>query len=506
MIGLPEHAEPTDRQPPGLAGVVLRGVSFAGAGYGTSQVLTFATYLALAKLITPTAFGIFAAGSTVAGVGTIVGESGMLAALIHRRDRLDEAFNSALLATLTGGTLLTLLGVATAPLVGLYFDSHTARDVAAVMAGTMLLRLIALVPDAHLQRRFSFFRRVIIDPLSVLAFAAGAVTGGAYGLGVWSLVIGTYAAALVNVIAAWALAGWRPHPSRASLAMWRELARYGRSVVGAEFIRRVTMEIPVVVLGRFASTGALGQFTYSYRVATQPLRALVNVGGYVLLPAFSRIAHDKQRFQMAVLRALRWVSTTSFPVGLLLVPLGTPAVVLLFGETWRDAGYGAMALAGYCAALSLDSLASEAWKAYGRPDMLPRMHGLSLVLTTICVGALVPFGLIGVTIGMSVSAIGVAAYAIWGMGKALDMSLSQMQREIWPAALASVVMGGALFLLEHFVVRSDRHGTALGLLLLAAESVLGAVAYLGLLSVLAPATTRELAGGARGLARRLTAR
>ena len=66
--------------------------------------------------------------------------------------------------------------------------------------------------------------------------------------------------------------------------MWRELARYGRSVVGAEFIRRVTMEIPVVLLGRFSGAGALGQFTYSFRVATQPLRALVNVGGYVLLP------------------------------------------------------------------------------------------------------------------------------------------------------------------------------------------------------------------------------
>jgi PST family polysaccharide transporter len=503
VVALSEPVETSERQPPGLAGVVMRGASFAGAGYGTSQVITFATYLALAKLITPAAFGTFAAGSTVAGVGTIVGESGMLAALIHRRDRLDEAFNSALLATAAGGVLLTILGLATAPLVGLYFHSHTARDVAAVMAATMLLRLIALVPDAHLQRRFSFFRRVIIDPLSVLAFAAGSVAGGAYGLGVWSLVIGTYAAALVNVVSAWALAGWRPHPSRASFAMWRELARYGRSVVGAEFIRRVTMEIPVLFLGRFSGAGPLGQFTYSYRVATQPLRALVNVGGYVLLPAFSRIANERERFHMAVLRALRWVAATSFPIGLLLVPLGPPAVVILFGARWRDAGYGAAALAGYCAALSLDSLASEAWKAYGRPDMLPRMHGLSLVLSAICIGALVQFGLIGVTIGMSVSAIGVAAYAIWGMSTALGMSLGRMWREIWPPALASILMAGGLYLLEHFVVQADRRGTLLGLILLAAEAALGAVAYLAMLSVLAPASKRELVAGLRVLAARL---
>jgi O-antigen/teichoic acid export membrane protein len=493
-------------QPPGLARVVLRGASFAGAGYGSSQILTFATYLVLAKLLKPAEFGVFAAGSIVAGVGTIVGESGMLAALIHRRENLEEAFNSAFLATAAGGVLLTLLGLATAPLVTLFFNSHTAGNVAAVMAATMFLRLTAVVPDAHLQRRFSFFRRVIIDPLSIAALAAGSITAAALGLGVWSLVIGTYAMSIVNVSAAWVFAGWIPRPRLASLATWRELARYGRSVVGAEFIRRVTTEIPVLALGRFASTGALGQFTYSFRVASQPLRALVNVGGYVLLPAFARIATDKERFQTAVLRSLRWVSATSFPIGMLLVPLGMPAVVLLFGATWRQAGYGAMALAGYCAALSLDSLASEAWKAYGRPDMLPRMHGLSLVLTTISVAALVTFGLIGVTIGMSVSAIGVAAYAIWGMSRALEIALHRLWREIWPPATAAVLMAGGLFLLEHFLVRSDQRGTVVGLLLVAAEAVLGAAVYLGLLAIVAPRTTRELVAGAERLLARRRAR
>jgi PST family polysaccharide transporter len=493
-------------QPPGLARVVLRGASFAGAGYGSSQILTFATYLVLAKLLKPAEFGVFAAGSIVAGVGTIVGESGMLAALIHRRENLEEAFNSAFLATAAGGVLLTLLGLATAPLVTLFFNSHTAGNVAAVMAATMFLRLTAVVPDAHLQRRFSFFRRVIIDPLSIAALAAGSITAAALGLGVWSLVIGTYAMSIVNVSAAWVFAGWIPRPRLASLATWRELARYGRSVVGAEFIRRVTTEIPVLALGRFASTGALGQFTYSFRVASQPLRALVNVGGYVLLPAFARIATDKERFQTALLRSLRWVSATSFPIGMLLVPLGMPAVVLLFGATWRQAGYGAMALAGYCAALSLDSLASEAWKAYGRPDMLPRMHGLSLVLTTISVAALVTFGLIGVTIGMSVSAIGVAAYAIWGMSRALEIPLQRLWREIWPPATAAVLMAGGLFLLEHFLVRSDQRGTVVGLLLVAAEAVLGAAVYLGLLAIVAPRTTRELVAGAERLLARRRAR
>jgi O-antigen/teichoic acid export membrane protein len=470
----------------------MRGVGLAGAGYAATQILTFAAYLVLAKLITPAGFGIFAAGSTVVGVGTIVGESGMLAALIHRRDELEEAFNSAFIASVLGGLSLTVLGVATAPLVTLYFHSHTAGDVAAVMSGGTFLRLVTIAPDAHLQRRFSFFRRVIVDPLGVVAFAAGSIIAAESGMGVWALVIGTYAAALVGVVAAWGLAGWVPRPRQASIRMWRELAHFGRPVLGAEMMRRLALEIPVLALGRFTGAGALGQYTYSARVAMQPLRAMVNVGGYVLLPAFSRIAADKERFRMALLRSLRWVAATTFPAGMLLLPLGAPAVVLAFGTTWREAGYGAMALAGYCAALSLDSLASEAWKAYGRPGMLPRMHGLSLTLTVVCVGALLPFGLVGVTIGMSVAALGVASFAVWGMHSALEMSLRDMWREIWPAALASTLMAVGLLLLDRMVIHAERQGALVGLTLIVGEALLGGLVYFAMMRALAPETVGEL--------------
>jgi O-antigen/teichoic acid export membrane protein len=500
---------PTSPDPPpaSLTGTVTRGISLSGMGYALSQLLTFGTYFVLAKLADPADFGHFAAGTVVVGVGTLVGESGMLAALIQRRDRLEEAYNSAFLATLAGGTLLSLLALAAAPLVALFFHSHEAGAVAAVMSGWMFLRLTAIVPDAMLQRHFSFRRRVIIDPLSTVAFAAGAIPAAAAGLGVWALAIGTYASALVNVLAAWVFVGWRPRPRLASIAMWRELARFGRPLLGAGMIRRVVTEIPVLALGHVTGASALGQFTYSSRVASQPLGAVVDVGAYVLQPAFARLSTHDERFRAAVCRSLRWLCVAAFPAGLLLVALATPAVVLVFGEQWREAGNGAAALGVYCAAVSLDSIASETWKSYGRGDMLARMHTVSLILTAVCVGALVvPFGLMGVTIGMSASAVGVGVYAVRGMSRALGIALADLLSEIWPPAIAATAMAGALFCLEHFVVHAERHSTILGLVLLAVETLLGVAVYMSLMAVLAPHVTRELLGVLRGRVRLVLAR
>jgi O-antigen/teichoic acid export membrane protein/GT2 family glycosyltransferase len=491
--------------PGSLTRVVARGIGLAGTGYALSQLLIFTSYLVLAKLATPAAFGHFAAGSVVVGVGMMIGESGMLAALIQREDQVEEAMNSAFLVTALGGVGLSLLALAAAPLITLFFNSHEAGTVAAVMSGWMLLRLIAIVPDAVLQRRFSFMRRVVIDPIAALAFGAGAIPAAAAGMGVWALVIGTYASAVVTVASAWIFAAWRPRPRMANMRLWRELARFGRPVMGANLIRRVAIELPVLAVGRFKGPSVLGQYTYASRVAQQPLGAVINAGGYVLLPAFARLASHDERFRAALRRALRWLCLVAFPAGMLLVPLGIPAVVLVFGRRWHEAGVAAAALGPYCAALSLDSIASEAWKARARPDMLPRMHALSLVLTAGGVAAGVPFGLLGVAIGLSVSALGVGAYAVLRMSTALGVAVADLWSEIWPPALASVGMAGAFFCLEQFVVHADRHAVVPGLALVLAQALIAIAFYVALLAVLAPGTARELRGVAAGALRRVLA-
>jgi O-antigen/teichoic acid export membrane protein len=487
--------------------VVARGAGLAGTGYVFSQLLTFAAYLVLARLATPADFGLFAAGSLVVGVGAVIGESGIEAALIQRRQRLEQALNAAFVATLAGGVALTFVALAMAPLVQLFFHNHQAGVVAAVMSGSLLLRLMTIVPDALLMRRFSFKRRVVIDPLSTIAFAAGSIPAAAAGLGVWSLVIGTYASILSTLIGGWVFVGWRPRLREARLDTWRELARFGRPVMAGNLIRSFVLQIPVLALGRARGPSALGQFTYATRTANQPLGVVVNVGGYVLLPAFSRLSAFDARFRAAVRTALRWLCVFSFPACMLLFPLGTPAVVLVFGERWRPAGHAVMVLSVYSAALSLDSIASEAWKATARTDMLPRMHGLSLVLMAVLVGGLVvPFGLIGVAVGMSLSALGVAAFAVRGMGHALGIKVRDLLHELWPPAVAACVMAAGLFCLEHFVVRSDLHSTLAGLLLLALETLVGAALYLAILAMLAPESTRQLVRGARRLTTRLRSR
>ena len=74
----------------------------------------------------------------------------------------------------------------------------------------------------------------------------------------------------------------------------------------------------------------------------------MNALSYVLMPALSRISDDEERFRAAVLRSLRWMMVVAFPASLILLALGEPLTVLVFGPDWRPAGRAA-AVAWACA-------------------------------------------------------------------------------------------------------------------------------------------------------------
>ena len=93
---------------PSLGRSTLRGARLSLAGFVLSRGMMLGAYVVLARLVSPTDFGHYAAASVITGVGTVFSESGMLSALIRRPGRIDEAASTAFFSLVISGTLLAL--------------------------------------------------------------------------------------------------------------------------------------------------------------------------------------------------------------------------------------------------------------------------------------------------------------------------------------------------------------------------------------------------------------
>lgn len=499
----PEDRSPSNLGDPdvrsGLARRVVGGAALASGGLILSRALTFASALVAAHLARPVVFGDFAAGSILIGAGGILVESGMLSALIHRRDRIEEAADTAFVANLVGGAALSLGALALSPVVGLLFSSRRIEVVSAAMSGTLFLTATMVVPDALLQRRFSFLRRIVVDPLGVAIYGAVTIAGLATGLGVWALVMASYLSLAVQSAAAWKASGHKPRLRRASIRLWRELAGYGRHVLTGVLIDHVALVVNTFLLGRFVSPAGLGQYRYGQRFATVSQDMTTTAGQYVLFPALARISAEHERFERAVRRSLFWLLIPAVPISMFWFPLGKPFVVLLLGDPWRPAGDVLMLLGLAAAPNVIGSACAESLKAAGRPDVLPRIHLYNALAIIILMLAFVPFGLRGIAAAALAAAVIGGAVTLAYTIRVNRFDARAIASIMWPPFAAGAVSAAFVFALDRVWLHAGSHGVASGLALLIAEALAGLALYAACLMSLSAATRIELLAAARSI-------
>jgi PST family polysaccharide transporter len=336
------------------------------------------------------------------------------------------------------------------------------------------------------------FRFPFVGPFGSFAYVAVAIATLANGLGLWGLVLATYATAAVSAAAVFALSGWRPSFGLVSWEIWRSLSRYGRPVVLSLFLREVGLAGSTAVVGRLLGTGDLGRFRFAQRVALQLNSSVVYGSAYVLLPVFSRIWQDEKRFQDSIKRALRTLTLIVFPLSVVFIPLGQPFATIFLGGQWGGTGSILMAMSGVGIALALDSISSEAFKATGRTEILPRMHGLTAVVPVALMLALKDLGAPGMGLGLSLGMIIVAAYAIWALGGVARIPVRTILAQVRPASGGAAVMAAGLYLLDRQLVHAGEHRGLLGLSLFALDLVLAGVLYFGSLLFISRSAVFEL--------------
>jgi O-antigen/teichoic acid export membrane protein len=479
--------------PTGALGARLRrGAALSGAALAVVQLVTFGQTLVLARLLSPAEVGLFAAGTVLGVFLMVVAEGALSQALIQRGGDVRDAAETVFWVTFGGAAVMAAGVLAAAPLVAAVFGDPTAGAIAAVTSGTMVLYALTHVPEALMQRRLDFRRRVVVDPAAAATFALVAVVFAVLGHGVWALVIAQYAMVTVRLVVGSLLAGWRPGRGRPSLRLWWEMARFGVPLLVGSLVERGRDALELAVVGRALDTSALGNYRYGRRIAVLPGVLVIEAGAFVLFPAFARIADDPDRLKQAFLRALAAIWSVALPVAGAIVACGQALAVLLLGDPWRGAGVVLTAMAGLGVGQALNAVTVEAMKGAGHSARINWMTGVGLVSGVGLLVLLVPLGLVGVGLAVSGAALAVGLTGLCLVRTVVRVSTSELAARLVPPIVAVAPTAAAVAILERWVVQAATWPTWIGLGLVAAEVLAVGLAYCAVLHLVAPELTRAV--------------
>lgn len=396
---------------PGLRGRTLRSFLLLGAQKVVSVVVTAAGGIALARLLTPEAFGLYAILVFVITLGVRFSELGLGAALIQRRDLdLTGGLGAAFTATFALSLVLAAAIVAAAPLLARW--PGVSSDVTAPVRWLALLIVLAslrMPAMVLLERRLAYVPLTIAETADTVTFNAVAIAAAVAGAGLWSFVLGALAARVANLAVLWIATRWRPTFSvdRGELA---PVLRFGILFQGSVLIGLAGDAVVPTFVTAWSGIAAVGYLNWAATVAFLPLQ-VVSIAGRVLFPALSSLQTEPARFAEATARALNRVTTILYPAAALLLAGADPVVRLVFGDAWAPA---VPAVRGFCLSAIIGGTSTifvHALYGLGRPDLVFRLNLVSAALLWVLTVALVPWlGFVGFAVASAVLACGGVSY------------------------------------------------------------------------------------------------
>jgi O-antigen/teichoic acid export membrane protein len=468
---------------------VIGGLGWKLLSQIVAQGSRIAVGIVLAHLLTPHEFGLAAMALVFSGIASIFTDLSLGAALVQR-EHLTEADRSTVFWTTIGaGTVITVIGIAIAPLVGDFFSTS---EVVPLFAATSTLALISAFGStqmALLTRAMNFRGMELREIISTLVGAVAAVGLAIAGAGAWAIIGQNLVGIGCSSILVWRLSDWRPRLmySRESL---HTLGSFGVKTLFSKILGYLNLYADNLLIGRYLGTAALGIYSLAYNVMFVPLSRISQPVQQVLYAAFVRLQHDLERLGRAWLRGNQLVTAINVPAFLGMAVVAPDFVPVVFGDQWHEAipVLQLLSLAGV--AQSFQNLNWSVLQSVGRPGRLLAFMAFSTVVTVGGFALGLIWGVVGVAGLFAVARTIVGIVYTWITCRTIDLPINRFVRSVAPAVTLSVVMAAAVYVTRLAFVAWDVPQAA-RLVLLVAE---GAAVYVALVAWRSPELLREARG------------
>ncbi len=291
----------------------------------------------ISRLIGPGTFGTLALAQVVLRFGTYFSQLGIGPAIVQKRDLERDDIQVAFTVSTLLGAFFTLGFIALAPLTASWLRDPDLADVVAWMAPVFLLSGLGAVANALVRRQLRFRALAAIDFGSyAIAYPLVGVALAWAGAGTASLVAAAITQAALLSGFSWLAARHRLRPKWVRSRV-RSLVHFGGWVSVTGFMDFLGGNADTFAVGRFSGTATLGQYNRATLLVGLPAYHVVNNANRVLLPSFSRIQAQEDRFRVAYVGGMALLLAFVIPMVAVTIALAAPMVAVLFGPQWQFA-------------------------------------------------------------------------------------------------------------------------------------------------------------------------
>lgn len=430
---------------PTVAEEHLRQASVRGAGVtvlsgGFSLAVQMIATVVLARLLTPSDFGLVAMVTTFSLLLINFGLNGFTEAVIQR-DHIDRYLVSNMFWINVGaGALLTLGFAASGSLLAHFYHEDRVKYVAGGISVTIFITTLSVQHLALLKRAMRFSAVSLNDIVGRTLYVAVSIVLGWAGWGYWALVTGLIVQSLAMAAGAWSLCRWVPSlPRRAPGTA--SMVRFATTTYGRFIANYCTWNTDNLLVGWRLGSVSLGYYKKAYDLFALPASQLVTPLAGVAVSALSRLRSDPVQYRRYLLGALRVIAFVGMAVGADLTLVGHDVIRLLLGPKWDESGRIFVYFGPGIGAMLLYYTHGWIHLSLGHADRWLRWGIVEFTVTVLLFIAGLHWGPVGIALAWTVSFWALILPAFWYAGKPIQLSVGRVMADVWRFVVASLLAG-----------------------------------------------------------------
>ena len=445
-MGSSSHDSPlgdTDYLKHDLKGRSVRGSAINLFGQSCKFILNLGGTAILARLLTPSDFGILAMVMAIVGFVIFFRNLGLSMATVQWEDIRNHQINTLFWVNLGFGLVIFLITWAVAPGISWLYGEPRLTHITLIIAIGFIFGGLTGQHQALLHRHMRYKELNTVEILSLLGGVGVGVFSAIRGWGYWSLVFKLLSEQFFLMAGMWLTCGWRPGRPAFNKGV-RSLLQFGGNLAGVNILFYLMANLDKFLIGTFYGTKPLGFYSLAYKFLYLPIQQINFPFSRVALPALSRLQDDIPTYRLYYRKALHFMVGISLPLVVFLLVTADHVVQVFLGSKWLDSVI-LFRLLGPAALLGSFGVATRwVFVSLGQTDRQLRWTLFVTPITVLGLGIGLYWGPVGVAASLSITRI-----LLWFPGiiycfKTTPLKVNDVGSAIWRPVVSSALSAAVL--------------------------------------------------------------
>lgn len=416
----------------------ISGVIWSGASRYITLGIQFIITIFLARILSPSDYGIIGLLSVFSAVSLIIVDSGFGLALIQKGNASEVDYSSVFYFNILLGVLLYFILFFASPLIAQFYNNYELELFAKIIFLVIPISSIGMIQSVILRKEMLF--KTISKVEIVSAFLSGIIglTLAYNGFGIHSLLAQILSLNIIKVLLLLFYKRWHPLPVF-SVNSIKILASFGCNMLASSLLTVLFNNIFTLIIGKTSTTSEVGNYNQAKKFEEISSDTITNVILSVSFPALINYKDDVDKLREAYSMVIKTTILIIAPLMLMLMLSSHELFQILLTDKWLGAVPYFKILCIYGLTFPLHQINSNIFKVLGKGRQYLYIEIFRRLLLTLSILITINYGVMEMLVGQIIVMIIVIIVNMYFSGKLINFRVKDQIKDVVPYYLMAIL-------------------------------------------------------------------